>query len=153
MFRAFVLPRLPAKHIRKINFAVSTAQKPPSLYLTWRELLNFTDMEKMPNVDRLCIQIDNRGSFKFDTEQIGDVLDGLHDDQILEWLRRELPPVRSDQRQEKVAVDGRRITFEVQSTDRMSAWAPDWQKAYPEDTEARMVCYSERFSSESMSMK
>lgn len=131
MFCAFVLPGLPASMIRKMVLGVDqprgTTPKTPRSYMTWRELVEFVDLWKMPNLESLQISMLLLGAFEFGVEQIGDVLRGVHDEAVLEWFRRRLPPVRANESREILRPDGRVVTIKVHTVDVLQTWVPKWK--------------------------
>lgn len=131
MFCAFVLPGLPAQMIKKIVLGVDhqlgTTPKAPRSYMSWRELVNFVDLQKMPNLEALQINMLLLGSFDFGIEQIGDLLRGVHDETVLECFRRKLPPVRAHEPREMQARNGRAITLQVHTVDVLHTWVPKWK--------------------------
>lgn len=131
MFGAFVLPGLPAGMIRKIvlgvNQPVGTAPKAPRSYTSWRELVEFVDLTKMPNLESLQINMLLLGGFEFGIEQVGDLLRGTYDETILEWVRRRLPPVRVGEKREIVGGNGRVVNVQVHTVDVLQSWVPGWK--------------------------
>lgn len=131
MFNAFVLPGLPAKMVRKIvlgvNQPMGTAPKAPRSYTSWRELVEFIDLQSMPNLESLQINMLLLGAFEFGIEQIGDLLRGRYDETVLEWVRKRLPPVRVGEKREIVGRDGKVVTVQVHTVDVLSSWVPGWK--------------------------
>lgn len=131
MFCAFVLPGLPARMIKKIVFGVNhslpTTPKPPRSYTSWRELVDFVDFQKMPNLEAVQINMLLLASFDFGIEQIGDILRGVHDESILDLFRGKLPPIRSNDRREISAPNGRVVKLQVHTVDVLQTWVPKWK--------------------------
>lgn len=131
MFCAFVLPGLPAQMIRKLLLSVNpppgTIPKAPRSYTSWRELVDFVDLQKMPNLEFLQVNMLLLGSFEFEIEQIGDVLRGVHDKMILELFRQKLPAVRGNEPREISGSNGRVVALQVHTVDVLTTWVPTWK--------------------------
>lgn len=135
MFRAFVLPGLPAGMIKTIELdtepALDERQKlraRPKNYLSWREMIEFVDFDKMPNLEclRICVSHLALNTFDFKIGQIGDVLRGEHDESIMEWIRANVPEVRPDQKKQIMTPSGRPLVLEVATKDVIRSWVPLW---------------------------
>lgn len=136
MFNAFVLPRLPARMIKKLTFCIDEpggkAPRPtPESYLGWKQLIDFVDFGKMPNLECLSIQVSYLGNLDFAINQIGDVLRGEHDEKVTEWLRRIMPKIRQDQQQQITTPSGGALTIQVFTHDWIHSWVPAWKTMFP----------------------
>lgn len=131
MFNAFVLPGIPAELVRKLVLGVSqplgTAPKAPRSYTSWRELVEFADLGKMPNLEALQINMLLLGTFEFRVEQIGGLLNGDFDETVLEWVRKRLPPLRSGEKREIVGPNGKVLNLQVHTVDVLQSWVPEWK--------------------------
>lgn len=130
MFCAFVLPGLPARKIKTITLSVgepSIASALPTAardYLTWKELIDFMDFERMPNLECLEIRVSLFGRLEFRIDQIGNVLQGMHDHQIMEQLQQTLPKVGPGSQRQISSPSGRTVMVRVFTEDPIEFWVP-----------------------------